>query len=601
VTNRPRPAWRDGACFALATATVTATGVASGAYFPEAWGWSGVLLLGVLGVVLLLAGQVEVSRAELAFLGALAAFVAWVGLSAFWSDSPTRSMLELERDIVYVAAVAALLALARRSSANAVAGGVMAATCVLAVWALAARLVDPGDGDRLARPLGYWNALGLAMAMGALLALGFASDARPGPRRAFAAALPVLLVTALALTYSRGAWIAFAVGLGVALAVGVLPGRTAATAALLAVPCAASASIATLDGRGAVACVVPLALAAAGAPRLADALVRRIRPGERSRRLAVRAGLVVAVGAIAVGIARSGDLGETAVRAYRSFGGPAPEAHGGKRTLLSVSGTGRAEYWRVAWDDARRNPGLGSGAGTFELAWDRDRHTIYDALDAHSLYLETLAELGPIGLALLVAALAAPLLALTRGRTHPPAAGVVGAYAAYLAHAGIDWDWELPAVTIAALACGCALLVAARRPERAFRVEGALRVAAVAVAAALGVFVSVAYAGDVALARSVGAYDAGRYQTAEAEARSAARWLRWSSEPWEQIGDAQVATGRRRAAHASYVRALDRDRQDWRLWYDVGITADGAARTAALARAARLNPLARGVLALQGR
>ena len=96
------------------------------------------------------------------------------------------------------------------------------------------------------------------------------------------------------------------------------------------------------------------------------------------------------------------------------------------------------------------------------------------ARDAHSLYLETLAELGPIGLALLLAALIIPLLALRGGRD-PLLATAAGAYVAFLVHTGVDWDWELPAVTLAGLACGSAMLVA-RRPSDApeLRLRGKL-------------------------------------------------------------------------------------------------------------------------------
>src|SRR5207253_3869602 len=100
-------------------------------------------------------------------------------------------------------------------------------------------------------------------------------------------------------------------------------------------------------------------------------------------------------------------------------------AHG--RTLLSVSSAGRAEYWDVAWRDFARHPLLGSGAGTFALAWNRDRHTVYDVLDAHSLYIEVLGELGPIGLLLVAGALATPLLALRRIRRDAAAAAGAGA------------------------------------------------------------------------------------------------------------------------------------------------------------------------------
>ena len=123
----------------------------------------------------------------------------------------------------------------------------------------------------------------------------------------------------------------------------------------------------------------------------------------------------------------------------------------------------RPSYWRVGWHEYRDNPALGSGAGTYVRFWGGTQSpTGRIALDAHNLYLETLAELGPVGLALLVAALALPLLAIRRGG----AATVAGAaYVAYLVHAGIDWDWEMPAVTLAALGCAAALLVSQREGQ----------------------------------------------------------------------------------------------------------------------------------------
>jgi O-antigen ligase len=113
----------------------------------------------------------------------------------------------------------------------------------------------------------------------------------------------------------------------------------------------------------------------------------------------------------------------------------------------------RAWYWHVAWAQARDTPLVGRGAGTFELAWLEQQPIGASVRDAHSLYLETLADLGLVGLALLVLALAPPLLAAS-----PRTAAAAGAYAAFLLHAGADWDWEMPAVTIAGLLCGVALL-----------------------------------------------------------------------------------------------------------------------------------------------
>jgi hypothetical protein len=86
------------------------------------------------------------------------------------------------------------------------------------------------------------------------------------------------------------------------------------------------------------------------------------------------------------------------------------------------------------------------------------------ALDAHSLYLETLAELGPIGLCLLAAFLLYPLRRTVAHRSLPCVPAAAGATIAFLVHAGLDWDWEMPAVVVAGLAC--AAVVGFVEPER---------------------------------------------------------------------------------------------------------------------------------------
>ena len=121
---------------------------------------------------------------------------------------------------------------------------------------------------------------------------------------------------------------------------------------------------------------------------------------------------------------------------------------------LAERGGGRPWYWHVAWHQAREFPVAGRGAGTFELAWLEEQPIPESILDAHSLYLETLAELGVVGLGLLALALAPPLLAAFRGAS----AAAAGGYVAFLFHAGVEWDWEMPAVTVAGLLCGAALL-----------------------------------------------------------------------------------------------------------------------------------------------
>jgi hypothetical protein len=152
----------------------------------------------------------------------------------------------------------------------------------------------------------------------------------------------------------------------------------------------------------------------------------------------------------------------------------------------------RASYYRVAWhDEYTAHPLFGSGAGTFALFWTRSGRVASrgGALDAHSLYLETLAELGPLGLVLLAAFLLYPLRGVVTNRRSPYVPVAAAAYVAFLVHAALDWDWELPVVVVAALSCAAAVVSstvssASRIPTwaRAAVLGAALVLAALAIA-----------------------------------------------------------------------------------------------------------------------
>ena len=60
----------------------------------------------------------------------------------------------------------------------------------------------------------------------------------------------------------------------------------------------------------------------------------------------------------------------------------------------------------------------------------------------------------------LLLALGIPLWAARQARG-PLASTALAAYVAWLAHAAVDWDWQIPAVTLPALACGAALVACA--------------------------------------------------------------------------------------------------------------------------------------------
>ena len=67
----------------------------------------------------------------------------------------------------------------------------------------------------------------------------------------------------------------------------------------------------------------------------------------------------------------------------------------------TVSGNGRYDYWKVAIDATGGHLLGGSGAGTFQLVWS-PRAPYYSSVEnAHSLYVETLADTGLVGLVLL--------------------------------------------------------------------------------------------------------------------------------------------------------------------------------------------------------
>jgi tetratricopeptide (TPR) repeat protein len=115
---------------------------------------------------------------------------------------------------------------------------------------------------------------------------------------------------------------------------------------------------------------------------------------------------------------------------------------------------------------------------------------------------------------------------------------------------------------------------------------GALAAAAVALCAAFVGFVA-----NLALAQSGRAARAGDWAASIDDARRARLWAPWSSEPWRRRAEAELALGETQRAESSIRRALDKDPEDWNLWFDLARATKGRAQASALARAERLNPL----------
>lgn len=628
IDNRPpetRPL-EAGLSALVPALTVGLLGLAGGGFEPTAQNWATLALIACSAASLVALGLPRPGSLELVLLGSLALLGAWTLLSSAWSLDRAQAILEGQRLALYVAGTLAVLLAARRWSVGYVLGALLAAISAVCVYGLSLRLfpdspdsggvvlsTDPQAAFRLAEPLGYSNALGALAAVGIALGLVLGTLATWRPGRALAGASLPLLAATLYLTFGRGAWLALAVGFSATLALS--PRRLQLVAGLTALSIAPALAVLIAsqsdglsvrgadlgqmetDGRRlAVALVLLAGLGAASALAFRYA-EDRVRPGPRLR--AAFAATLIAVGAAAIvagAIVAGGPSG-----VYDAFNAqPAPAESDVEQRLLTFSGSSRSDYWRIAWEDFEDNPLLGSGAGSYQRRWLEHRPAELPVRDAHSLYLETLAELGPVGLALLLVALTAPLAAALRARASPLVPAALAAYCCYLAHAAIDWDWEMPAVTFAGLVAGCALLVAARRDDATVQPSRRFLAAALAAGFVSAALTTVALAGNRALEQSADALE--RDDTAEAkrQARRAARWAPWASEPWRLQGEAQLAEGDLEAARRSFRKGIVKDDRSWELWLDLALASEGGSRRAALSRARALNPLERAIRGVEG-
>lgn len=487
-------------------------GWTSGGYFAADVALIGTVALVALAVVALVAPRLALpSGAGLLTLTGLVSFALLSGLSGAWSPDPSGAAHAMLRALTYAAVF--LLALSAAGTGRHAAlllrliVGVLVAICAAALLSRLRPFLVPSDpalvafaGGRLSYPISYWNGLGAiaAMAVVATAALGCDPRARRLERAAAAAGGTVASVT-LYLTLSRASVAAAAIALAVLAILSPRRVRLLVSAAVIGVAGAISVLVVrarptlvdatgTLEAQsrdgGEVLIVVALVVAAAAAAQFLIAAVERAPRSSRSHRLTAARGQrvpVAGVAAVAVlglvgaaGYAAAGDRIEGRVangvfgaesfvdRQYGEFldtsSGP---ARGQER--LADARSSRSESFRVARATFADAPLLGIGAAGFQVAWYRDREIDENIRNAHSLALETLAELGVVGAAALLALLVGMLAGLgamrerTRGLTRAQAAAASGIVVVWVVHSALDWDWQLAAVTLPALVAAAVL------------------------------------------------------------------------------------------------------------------------------------------------
>ena len=555
--------------------------------------WWGVIVALVAGIA-----KTKRALADTVAVGlALAAFAIWTLASTAWAADAESAFAEFDRVSLYLGVFVLSSALFRKRDLAAWCDGIGFGIGAVGVLALVSRLFPDAVGrpsgstilpeltSRLSYPVGYWNGLGILCALGFPLLLACATGERPRGLRAAATGVVPLLAATIYLTSSRGA---FAAALVAAVVFVLLtPRRWSALVALTVMGVASAVSVAIVERHADLAngvsgsSTVALLLFVVALATSAIFWGVLLAPAPRNHPSpAVGWGVAAALALVAIVVV----VASHPVRRFDEFKQP-PSAGAVapgdfvKSHLLSGSGSGRWQFWRAALDQFDTSRLHGRGAGSFATWWAAHGSLETSIQDAHSLYFETLGELGIVGFALLLLPLALAAYTIARRLRRLDEEGQIGVAAAaallcgYLLAAGMDWMWELTAVSIVAFAM-LAVAVAACAPE-----AGPARVAprdrrptvALGVAILAAAWLAICAAGLPLLTRleigsSQAAARAGRTGPALQAARSAIRLQPWAAQPYLQLALVSEQAGRLNTAGAAIHRAIARSPDDWHLW-----------------------------------
>src|SRR5262245_50486163 len=570
---------------------------ADGGFAPTTRSYAGIAawwLLGVGAAVGIASARAGINRLAVVALGLLAAFAVWILISVNWATDVERAFAQFNQVSLYVAVLAIAIVLARLVPASWVVGGFALALVAIATVAFVSRCfpssfgpqagleILPSLGTRLSFPLGYWNGLGIEVALAYPLLLAIMTSRRSRVASAVAALPLPILAADMYLTSSRGAFVA--AGVGVVAYIAITPRRWAAFAAVLVAGGAGAVAVAVLvprkalvDGLTSTAVGVQQGHRAALLIGIACVLTALVWAGlaELGTRVSTPPRVVgVAVLVAIVGLFLVAVVASHPVRKFDQFKNNSLPTNSSRTPtanhLLSSSGSGRWQFWTVAVSEFRAHPLNGGGAGSWE-SWWLERGTFpLPSEFAHSLYLEALAELGIVGLlliggAVVVGAVGAVRSALLLQSGELAAAAACGI--AFFAAAAYDWVWQLAGIAIVGVGMlGFALgALPAERPAAWGRL-GALRpaIALLAVAAIIPQFVMLAAGSH--LRNSQNAFSAGDGPRARSEALAAKAIEPWAASPYLQLAFVADAEGQLEEAARWGHEAIRHARRDYSLW-----------------------------------
>lgn len=558
----------------------------------------------LLSVAVGILPSARLPRAAWVGLALFGGFVLWTALGIGWSSSSERSVASLGLVGAYLGFFVFGLIVQRRDAARHMVNAVAAALAVIAILALLSRLhpawfpPNPFSGkqfvtgrSRLNYPLGYWNGVAALCAMAIPLVLLAASRARTLVARGVAAAAVPAIALALFYTFSRGG--AIEVGVAVVVLVALFRRRVALLATLLVDAVATTILITAALQRHALEngllngaahsqgnemlAMVIVVCAGAGFLQVAIAAAERNGYGLRvpvsGRRTRVALG-VAAVAAVAVGLAIALPPLRDGWRTFKHVSvGRQPTA---AQRFGTAAGNGRYQLWSAAANEDAADPVEGGGPGTFQYWWNEHGDEPFFVQNAHSLYLETLGELGIVGLVLIAAFI---VWVIGRGaeralRGWPGYrsrfAAVTASAAAFAMAAGIDWVWQLAVIPAAFLLLAAVVLGADAvdpRRHRRPRTRGIPLRLGIAVAAILATFaIGIPLAATQQVRASQAAARDGDLGAALDAARSAHSVEPYAASPLLQ--EAQVLELQRRFGAAADValQATRAEATNWRTW-----------------------------------